>query len=147
MNKTEKLHVMYKKDPLYVRKNRKLVSAELDLDYSAVCKAIRRWDRGAKPPKRPPSKERSVGTLDEFKNEFDLSVIVPRKIDEGIERYLRRPDGEPMYMFDWRFRELCKVPVTQWRRYADNYKYLQVKNKNGELHPDIIEEMKEVLLR
>ena len=150
MNKTEKLHEMYKRDRQYVENNSKLVATELDLDYSAVRKAVRRWNKGEVPNKRPASKKRSGGTLDEFKNEFDLSVIVPKKIEEGIEKYLRRPDGEPVYMFDWRFRELCKVSVTQWRRYADNYKYLQIKNKNGELiwgHPDIIEEMKEVLLR
>lgn len=90
------------------------------------------------------------GGIETFQNIFDDSVKVPHLIEEGIEKYLTNKDGEPDWMYDYAFREMCGVSVTKWRRYADQYKHLQVKASDGQLiwgHPDIIDEMREILLR
>lgn len=147
MSKTEKLYELYKKDRDYVLKNKVEVARQIPMDYSTLCKAVKKWEKGIKPSKsvRP---ENLGGTLDDFKKKYDDDLIVPRKIREGIERYLRTPDGQPKYLHDQHFRQLCGVSTTKWRRYADDFKHLQV-NRNGIIwgHPEIIEQMREVLLR
>lgn len=84
-----------------------------------------------------------------FRKSFDKSIIVPNAIEEGIDKLLVTDEGEPDWMYDEEFREKCKVPVAGWRRYADQYKDLQVK-VDGKIiwgHPDIIEQMREVIAR
>lgn len=84
------------------------------------------------------------GGIDNFLQKFDDSVIIPRAIQEGVEKYLTTADGSPDWMHDKDFREACGVPHAKWRRYADDFKYLQV--KKGDLHcwghPDIVETMR-----
>jgi hypothetical protein len=49
------------------------------------------------------------GTLDDFRNRFDDSVLIPNVIEDGIKKYLTRVDGTPLYMRDQDFRESCDV--------------------------------------
>ena len=100
--------------------------------------------------KKTSSKKRQGGGgIDGFRERFDDSMIIPKLIEEGIEKYLVSKNGEPDWMYDYDFRELCGISTTKWRRYADDFKYLQIKVQGQTVwgHPDIIEEMKEVLIR
>lgn len=85
----------------------------------------------------------NYGGLEGFKMKFDKSLIIPQKIENGIDTVLKK-NG---WMYDVDFREKCGVSSSDWRRYADNYENLQAKAE-GKLvwgHPDIIEEMKGIL--
>ena len=84
------------------------------------------------------------GGLDAFRSQYDFSVIVPKKIAAGVEKHLRNGDGEPSYLGDQAFREACEVPIGKWRRYADEFKHLQVPTADGIVwgHPDIIDMMR-----
>jgi len=98
----------------------------------------------AKNPKSPTRR-----TLDAFKMRYDDNVIIPRKIESGIEAHLT-DNGEPSWMRDREFREACGVPVSKWRRFADEYKHLQVKVPGDEIvwgHPKIIDEMRKAVQR
>jgi hypothetical protein len=104
-----------------------------------------------KPEVPPPTKKPSRSckrTLDSFRQQYDDSLIIPAKIEEGIEKFLK--DGsEPAWMRDFEFREACGVPVAKWRRYADDYKGLQVKVGSEIIwgHPDIVDEMRRAVAR
>jgi hypothetical protein len=89
------------------------------------------------------------GTLEDFRSNFDDSVVIPGVIERGIKKYLTGGDGAPLYMRDQDFREVCNVGPGKWRRYADDYKHLQVK-KDGVIywgHPEIIDEMRKAVNR
>jgi hypothetical protein len=104
--------------------------------------------RVGKKDRRKP-KEMVRGTLEDFKNQFDDSVVIPNAIEKGIEKHLMKPDGTPLYMRDQDFREACDVGPGKWRRYAEDYKHLQVK-KDGVIywgHPQIIDELRKAVNR
>lgn len=94
-------------------------------------------------------KPKSGGGLTKFKELFDDSHIIPQKIEEGIQKHLVNSKGEPDWMYDRDFREACGVSVNKWRRYADEYKHLQVRKDSLVIwgHPDIIEDMRLILQR
>jgi hypothetical protein len=88
--------------------------------------------------------------LESFIDQFDDSVIIPRTIEEGVAAHLTNSAGEPCWMRDKEFRELCGVPIGRWRRYADEFKELQVTVAGGDTiwgHPDIIDEMRRAVQR
>ena len=84
------------------------------------------------------------GGLDAFRDQYDLSVIVPKQIAAGVEKYLRNGNGEPSYLGDQAFREACGGRIGKWRRYADEFKHLQVNTVDGIVwgHPEIIDMMR-----
>lgn len=87
--------------------------------------------------------------ITQFQTIYDDNVKIPQLIEEGIEKHLRTADGTPAWLYDKEFREACGVPVSRWRRYADDYKHLQA-NARGDIvwaHPDIIQNIREMLLR
>jgi len=89
------------------------------------------------------------GSLTDFRMQFDDNVIVPQAIEENIAK-LVTSQGDPAYMRDAEFREQCGVSVSKWRRYADDYKHLQVRVPGGELfwgHPEIVDEMRKAVQR
>ena len=84
------------------------------------------------------------GGIDSFRRQYDDAIIIPKQIKLGINSYLVEPDGTPSWMKDRDFREACGVGHGKWRRYADDFKHLQVKVQ-GEViwgHPEIIQEMR-----
>lgn len=96
----------------------------------------------------PPAAPRTR-TLDAFRKAYDDSIIIPERIEEGINRYLTEA-GEPSWMSDRDFREALGVPVGKWRRYADDYRHLQVTVPGGGIvwgHPEIIDEMRKAVTR
>jgi hypothetical protein len=109
-------------------------------------------DKNTAPTKKYAKKTRTYNRkkgLGGFQEMFDKSVIIPTAIEEGIEKFLVTSEGEPDWMYDDEFREKCKVSITNWRRYANEFQELQVK-VDGKVvwgHPDIIEEMREVTTR
>lgn len=99
--------------------------------------------------KKDRRRRKSGGGIDAFRMRYDNSVKIPTIIEDGIEKYLTNTKGEPDWMRDKDFREACGVPVTKWRRYAEDYKDYQVV-ANGEIiwgHPDIIDEMRKAVNR
>jgi len=110
--------------------------------------SLKRGQKATKPIK--PIKKKTKRTLEVFKQTFDNSIIIPKKITEGIDKYLM-VDGEPSYMSDTEFREACGLVVTKWRRYADEFKHLQCKIPGGGTvywgHPDIIDEMRKAAVQ
>lgn len=134
-------------------------SKELKCRHDSLCKAIKR--NKVAYAKFPPVfhskkkkitqsiRQRGASSLDTFRNKFDKSIIIPKKIEEGIEKYLRLADGRPGYMSDHEFRERLGVSNNIWRRFANEYDHLQVK-VDGTIywgHPDIADKMKEITLR
>lgn len=116
--------------------------AEKELGITRVERRVGKKDR------RKPKAVKG-GTLDDFRDQFDDSVVIPTAIEKGIKNHLMRPDGTPLYMRDSEFREACDVPPGKWRRYAEDYKHLQVK-KDGVTywgHPDIVEGMRKAVNR
>ena len=104
-------------------------------------------ERVAKTDRRRP-KLKNGGSLDDFRQQFDDSKVVPNMIEAGIKKHLFK-DGVPGYMRDQDFREACGVGPGKWRRYADDYKHLQVK-KDGITfwgHPEIIDSMRKAVNR
>lgn len=116
--------------------------ARKELNIATVDRRIGKKDRRAK-------KVLVGGTLDDFRNEFDDSVVIPNAIEEGIKKHLMKPDGTPLYMRDQDFREACDVGPGKWRRYAEDYKHLQVKKDSVIYwgHPEIIEELRKAVNR
>ena len=94
-------------------------------------------------------KPKGGGGFEAFREKFDDSLIIPDKIKEGIKKFLVNGKGEPDCMYDQDFREACGIPPSKWRRYADDFKTLQVKKDNLIIwgHPEIIEQMRMVLQR
>lgn len=121
------------------------IAKQLETDTSSVYKYLRDFRGEEVKPKI--KKPKSGGGIEKFREIFDDSLIVPKKIEEGIKKHLINSRGEPDWMYDRDFREACGVSVSKWRRYADDFKHLQVK-KDGLIiwgHPDIIEEMRRVI--
>ena len=89
-----------------------------------------------------------VPSIEDFINTYDDSICIPAKIEEGIKTLLTE-NGEPSYMHDKEFRDICGIPINKWRRYANQYQHLQVKTPDGIFwgHPDIIEDMKDAVRR
>lgn len=94
-------------------------------------------------------KTSSGGGLDAFREQFDDSIIVPKAIERGIKDHLTNQRGEPDWKYDRDFREACGVSIGKWRRYADDYKHLQVQKDSLIIwgHPDIIDEMRRAIQR
>ena len=104
--------------------------------------------RVGKKDRRKPKAVRG-GTLEDFRRHFDDSVVIPNAIENGINKYLKSKDGIPLYMRDQDFREACDVGPGKWRRFADDYKHLQVK-KDGVIywgHPEIIDKLRKAVNR
>lgn len=89
------------------------------------------------------------GTLEDFRSQFDDSVVIPNAIEDGIKKHLTGKDGTPLYMRDQDFREACDVGSGKWRRYADDYKHLQVKKDSVIYwgHPDIMDALRKAVNR
>jgi len=90
------------------------------------------------------------GGIDSFLNQYDDSVIIPKKIEAGVEKHLQDSSGDPCWMRDKDFREACGVGLGKWRRHADEYKELQVTVPGEGViwgHPDIIDEMRRAVQR
>jgi len=151
MRKIDKLYELYKRDREYVINNKSKVAKQIPMDHSSVCKAIKKWESGkvSKNKKKFTKKMRGGGGLEAFQKLYDDDLIIPQKIDEGIEKYLYNEDGEPDWLYDREFRELCGVSISKWRRYADDYKHLQVRVKEDLVwaHPGIIEELRRMVQR
>jgi hypothetical protein len=99
--------------------------------------------RGATAPVKKIPKSQKKG-IEAFRNQYDDGIIIPDKIEAAIGAHLEDGDGAPCWMRDKEFREVCGVSLGKWRRYADEYKELQV-SVQGEIiwgHPDIINEMR-----
>ena len=102
---------------------------------------------GRKDRRKP--KSLKGGTLEDFRNQFDDSIVIPKAIDSGVKKHLINREGVPLYMKDQDFREACDVGPGKWRRYAEDYRHLQVK-KDGVIywsHPDIVEELRKAVNR
>jgi hypothetical protein len=123
------------------------VCKKLNLDESSGYKYVRQFKRELLSAKI--SKFKGGGGLNRFRELYDDSVIVPSKIEEGIEKFLVNDRGEPDWMYDNDFREACGIPHNKWRRYADDYKHLQVRKEKTIIwgHPDIINAMRMVIAR
>lgn len=96
------------------------------------------------PPPSPP--ELHQPGLEGFRQLFDRSLIIPRKIREKIGSYLKDKGWD----YDETFRQVCGVSSGDWRRFKDEFAHLQIKAPNGRWvwgHPDIIDEMREIALR
>lgn len=142
----EKILEEYKKDP---NLNKTQLAKELKVHRQTIKKVI---DRNFKSKPSPISeimakdKSKLPGTLDDFRANFDDGYIIPKKIEDGVEKHLR-VKGQPGYLEDSEFRQRCGVSVNKWRRFADQFKSLQVV-KDGKIiwgHPEIIEQMREIL--
>ena len=80
----------------------------------------------------------SPRTLNEFKQKYDKSTIIPSKIREGIVTVLSRG-----WLYDAEFREACGVPPGNWRRFADDFSEYHTK-RDGKIiwaMPEMIEQM------
>jgi len=100
-------------------------------------------------PKKPKQKKSPATGLDDFLNQFDDSVIIPRQIEEGIKSHLQDKEGNPCWLKDNEFRTLCGVSTGRWRKFADAYTHLQVKVQGQIIwgHKDIIDEMRRAVQR
>ena len=138
--------------------NRENKAKELGVHFRTISKYIAKArkelgivgeDRRSGKKDRRKSKSFKGGTLDDFRNRFDDSVLIPNVIENGIKKYLTKGDGTPLYMKDQDFRESCDVGAGKWRRYAEDYKHLQVK-KDGVIywgHPDIVDDLRKAVNR
>lgn len=134
--------------------DRHQAAREIPLDSSKVYQYVRHFKKGWKPTgtkneKRPTVHTKSGGGIEAFRDLYDDNVIIPQLIEAGIEKYLVSESGDPDWMRDKDFRDACGVSVGKWRRYADDYKHLQV-SKGGEIfwgHPDIIDAMRRAVQR
>jgi len=100
-----------------------------------------------KPNELPRKNFVNTNTLDKFREEHDYSVIIPKKIEIGIDKYLLTPEGKGAYLEDLKFRDLLGISPSVWRRYAKKFEHLQARH-DGILywgHPSIIDEMREAI--
>ena len=146
-NARKKIRKLWDADPQF---NRKKAAEDLKVNIRTVHKwiSVFKNEGGSTPQTKPVTKIKPDGNLNHFRANFDDSVVIPGLIEDGIEKYLVS-NGEPAYMTDRKFREACGISITKWRRYADDFKYLQV-SKNQEIywgHPDIIDEMRKAVNR
>jgi hypothetical protein len=141
----EYIKKLWEANPAFSRKE---ATAKTGVNPRTIYKWVQAF-KGLAPAPRPKWKSQGRGgTLDDFRSQFDDSVVVPSTIDEGVEKHLMK-NGEPTYMRDQDFREACEVVPGKWRRYADDYKHLQVK-KDGMIfwgHPEIIDSMRKAVNR
>lgn len=156
MNKIDELREIWRADPNFPRTE---TFRKIGLDESSGYKYIRQFKseinlttniaKSKSKNRTNKTKFQPDGNLDDFRAKFDDSVVIPNLINEGVEKFLVDSEGDPSYMSDRKFREACGVPVGKWRRYADDFKYLQV-SKDQQVwwgHPDIIEEMRKAVNR
>lgn len=124
--------------------NRSKLAKKLGINRESVARIINKQT-----PKVSSLIEPVGKSLQDFIEQYDDSYIVPKLIEEGIEKYLRDQDGEPGYMEDREFRAVCGVSITKWRRYADSFRHLQIRKDNEIIwgHPEIIKKMKEIIAR
>ena len=149
MTKKEKLFRIWRENPKATESNMAAAGKKIGLDPSSSTKYIKEFKKGEIPISNSFNKSINNKGIEGFRNKFDDSVIIPKKIQEGIEKYLRDENGEPDYLHDRDFRELCDVSISKWRRYATEFKHLQVK-KDGDIywgHPEIIDEMRRAVQR
>jgi hypothetical protein len=116
------------------------------VQFYRVRRRLQGQDKGAAkgPPKKP-----QKSSIDSFLNQYDDSVIIPGIIEAGIKKHRSDSNGNPCWLKDKDFRELCDVSMVKWRRFADLYKELQVMAQ-GELvwgHEEIIAEMRRAVQR
>lgn len=82
-----------------------------------------------------------VLTIKDIRSRFD----VPDKIRRGIRTHLK---GD-VFIEDTRFRELCGVPISRWRRIADSAEFADNRMKiEGVLHwsrPETINEARSIM--
>lgn len=92
--------------------------------------------------KRPAVAKKKGHTLDDFRNQFDVT----KKIDDKVEEFLT-DDGEE-YWTDDEFRQLCGVSVQNWRRHAELDRYRKFQFKKPNFHawasPKMVEAMQEI---
>ena len=155
INAYNKVRVLVKKGEEFNQKNK---AKELGVHPRTIGKYISKArkelgivdkDRRSGKKDRRKSKSFKGGTLNDFRNRFDDSVLIPNVIEDGIKKYLTKLDGTPLYMRDQDFRESCDVGAGKWRRYAEDYKHLQVK-KDGVIywgHPDIVDDLRKAVNR
>jgi hypothetical protein len=144
--KADKLFELYKEDRVGVIKNITKAAKCVPMDPSSANKLVKRWEKGegGRRKKKHGRKIKGGGGIEAFEKLYDDDVIIPEKIENGIEEFLYDEDGSPDWLYDAEFRELCGVSVSKWRRYADDYKHLQVPVK-GDLiwaHPGIVDELR-----
>lgn len=134
------------------------IATKLNVSYSDVSKRIaglyksgriRRSDvlkHGKKQDdnKTTSTNEKGIG-IEGFRKLFDKSITIPNKIQFKIDSYLKEKGWE----YDDTFRMVCEITLQDWRRYRDKFSRLQVKVDGKVIwgHPDLIDEMREVLLR
>lgn len=145
---------LWKASPNYPKFTRTEAEAAAD-KFGVNVRTIRKWISMFNKPesrrvgRRKPLTGNKGLSLDEFREKYDDSILIPTAIEDGIEKYLKRPDGTPIVRSDKEFMDLCNVISGKWRRYAEEYKHLQVK-KHGVLywaHPDIIDEVRSAVNR
>ena len=147
MKKNTEAHIeverRWKEDKLKTKSDRIKAAEEIGIHPRTVGKWVTKLDAAQIKPKKMSTKC-AAGGLDAFRSQYDFSVIVPKKIAAGVERHLRNGNGEPSYLGDQAFREACEVPIGKWRRYADEFKHLQVPTADGIVwgHPEIIDMMR-----
>lgn len=90
-------------------------------------------------------KEKTNDGLDGFRKLYDKSYIVPKTIQEKIDTYLKKHGWE----YDENFRVACGIKLNDWRRFRGDFSHLHV-TVEGKIvwgHPDIIDEMRDIVLR
>jgi DNA-binding transcriptional ArsR family regulator len=83
--------------------------------------------------------------IEGFRRLFDKSLIIPETIKDKIENHLKQKGWD----YDDNFRVVCGVKQHDWRRFRSDFAHLHV-TVEGRLvwgHPDIIDEMREIMLR
>ena len=144
MKKNEKAHIEIERR---WKENKKFdhekAAKDVGVHVRTVSKIVAKFTTAQVKPRKTNTKC-APGGLDAFRNQYDFSVIVPKKIAAGVEKHLRNGNGEPSYLGDQAFREACEVPIGKWRRYADEFKHLQVPTADGIVwgHPEIIDMMR-----
>ncbi len=126
--------------------NKTELAKRLGVHRATIRKVINKFRKGSIIQSTIKKGDISAGTLNEFRSKYDDGYIIPKKIEEGIDKCLVIND-EPGYMEDKDFRIKCGVSIGKWRRYAEEYKHLQVR-KDGVIiwgHPDIIDKMREII--
>jgi len=135
---------LWKKDPRFSRKK---ASESTGVNQRTIYKWVKDLEKGTVAPIRRIRKPDKGGTIDDFRRQYDDSVVVPNQIKAGIKKLVK--NGEPTYKTDQEFREICGVAPGKWRRYAEDFRHLQIKKDGLHWwgHPDIIEEMRKAVNR
>jgi len=96
---------------------------------------------------RPAAKERRTSqsgrSLDAFRKQHDVSFI----IDEHIKSHLH--EKADAYFTDHEFREICGVPSSNWRRFADDTRFADHRLVRGQHNlwasKRMIQEMRKII--